>query len=355
MRYHQLSLLYVLAVGPLANFARSLAPPWDDIRVKHTWDSVPLNWETLGPPPAGTTIDLHISLKAHHENGLIDALYEVSDPRSPKYGAHLSKEQVAQLVAPRADTVELINSWLEHHDVPPSSISTTHDGSWLTLTGVPVPQANVLLGASYQLYRHTGTNDTTILRTTGYALPAVLHRHVRTIVPTTYFASMHTLQQTPATVDVASRELVTTLSSRNNKITPNDLRSLYKTFLYVPVATKRNKLGVAGFLNQYPSPVDLKTFMTQYRIDADRATFSIDPVNGGVYDPTYASPAAEANMNMQYTQVMAYPTPHTFYVTGGNVLMKGNEPDKGDVWLEWTNYLLGEEQVPQTVCNTYAD
>ncbi len=128
-----------------------LAPPWDDIRVKHIWDTVPHNWETLGHPPAGTTIDLHLALTPHHENALIDALYEVSDPRSPKhvlsnspprhragcnlhvpllrcrYGAHLSKEQVAQLVAPHPDTLELIKSWLEHHDVPSTSISMTND------------------------------------------------------------------------------------------------------------------------------------------------------------------------------------------------------------------------------------
>ncbi|KAH9032876.1 hypothetical protein EDB85DRAFT_1164303 [Lactarius pseudohatsudake] len=38
-------------------------------------------------------------------------------------------------------------------------ISTTHGGSWLMLTGVPVSQANELLGASYQLYWYSGTGD----------------------------------------------------------------------------------------------------------------------------------------------------------------------------------------------------
>ncbi|KAH9036276.1 hypothetical protein EDB84DRAFT_1560937 [Lactarius hengduanensis] len=52
-----------------------------------------------------------------------------------------------------------LNSWLEPHGGPSSSISTTHGGSWLTLTGVPVSQANELLGASYQLYWYSGTGD----------------------------------------------------------------------------------------------------------------------------------------------------------------------------------------------------
>ncbi len=33
-----------------------------------------------------------------------------------RYGAHLSKEQVAELVAPHPETLELVNSWLELHD-----------------------------------------------------------------------------------------------------------------------------------------------------------------------------------------------------------------------------------------------
>ena len=46
-------------------------------------------------------------------------------------------------------------------------------------------KANDLLGASYQLYRHAGTNET-ILRTASYALLAM---DVKTVALTTYFGS----------------------------------------------------------------------------------------------------------------------------------------------------------------------
>ncbi|KAI9435202.1 subtilisin-like protein [Lactarius psammicola] len=352
MRCHHLS---VLAAAPLANFATSFARPWDDIRVKHTWNAVPSGWDTLGYPPAGTTIDLHVALKAHNESALVDTLYKVSDPKSSKhvlsntlprtiYGAHLSMEQVAQLVAPHPDTLELINSWLKHHGVPSSSVSTTHGGSWLTLTGVPVSQANALLGASYQLYRRTGTNDTTILRTIGYALPAVLHTHVQTVVPTTYFDSMRTPQQTPwrsavrAPADLASRELVTMLSSRNNKVTPSDVRWPYKTSAYVPVATDRNKPGGSA-----------------YRTDAVGVDYRVAVINGGGYDPR--RPSTEGNLNMQWTQAMAYPTPHIFYSTGGSLRLQpdNKEPAKGDAWLEWLRFMLKDQNVPQTIVTPYSN
>ncbi|KAH9068478.1 subtilisin-like protein [Lactarius deliciosus] len=342
MRCHQLSVIAVIAVVPFANIAKPLIPPWDDLLVKHTWSAVPPNWESLGHPSDGTTIDLHFALKPHHENALIDALYE---------------EQVAQLVAPHTETLELVNSWLEYHGVPSSTVSMTHDGSWLTLTGVPVSQANELLGASYQLYRPTGTNGTTILRTVGYALPAVLHTHVQTVVPTTYFASTRTRPQTPrrrsleVTRDMTS---MTVLRSRDDhEVTPSELRSLYRTATYVPAATDQNVLAVAGFMGDYPSPADMTTFMKECRTDAIDPTFRVVQVNGGGNDPN--KPGSEANQNVQYAQAMAYPTPLIFYSTGGEMALDPgtNEPSPGDPWLEWINYMLRQEVVPQTIAISY--
>ena len=202
------------AVFPIGS-KTTLPSDWGNMLIKHKWNVTPDSWVTLGRPPNDTTIDFHIALKPNRENALIDALYEVSQPGHPKhvlstahlleaylpvpllirYGAHLSKEQVADLVAPHPVTLELVGTWLECKGVPPSTISTSHGGGWLTVTGVPVSQANDLLGASYQLYYHAVTNAT-ILRTVSYALPAVLHTHVRTIVPTTAFTSFRDRKST---------------------------------------------------------------------------------------------------------------------------------------------------------------
>jgi len=81
---HWLSVLSFLAVSPVG-LATPIVPRWDDTRVKHSWDSIPAKWEYYGHPPAGATIDLHVALKPHQENALVAALYEVSDPKHPKY------------------------------------------------------------------------------------------------------------------------------------------------------------------------------------------------------------------------------------------------------------------------------
>src|SRR6266702_785956 len=83
MRYLWLSAISFLTAVPFADFAMPLVP-WDDMRVKHAWNTAPASWESMGHPPAGTTIDLYIALKPCQESALIDALYKVSDPRHPR-------------------------------------------------------------------------------------------------------------------------------------------------------------------------------------------------------------------------------------------------------------------------------
>ncbi|KAH9054785.1 Pro-kumamolisin, activation domain-containing protein [Lactarius vividus] len=334
--------------------------PWADVRVKHAWRSVPGNWETLGCPSAGTTIDLYIALNPHQEDALIDALYQVSDPKHPRH-VHLTAALLTPSSTPHPDTVELVTSWLAHHGVRPSSISTTHGGAWLTVSNLLVSQANEMLCASYQLYRHAKVNDT-IIRTVSYSLPEVLHAHIQAVAPTTYFASTWTQRQTPhrrsvgAAAEATSGKPVRVLSSRADMVTPSQLRWLYKTFGYIPTAADRNALGVFGFREQYPSETDLTTFMTYFRSEVQPpslATFAVELVNGAGYDP--ANPGDEANLDVQYTSAMAYPTPIIFYSIGGlgRWATKTGEPVSGDEWLESFNYLFKKTVIPQTISISY--
>ncbi|KAH9030914.1 subtilisin-like protein [Lactarius pseudohatsudake] len=353
MRCHALAVLSILSVAPFSDLATHPLPPWGGLCVKHTWNTVPPNWETLGPPPPGTTIDLYIALQPRRDSALIDALHEVSTPGHQRHvvltTAHLylySPEQVAELIAPHQDTLKLVHSWLEHHRVPSSSISTSHGGGWLTITGVSVSQADELLSASYQLYRHTGENATkVILRTVSYSLPAVLHGHVQTVAPTTYFAPPPKLPQTSrqypseegatAVVNATSREPVSVLPRDDELVTPSNVRWLYGTETYEPLEEGYNALGILGFNNEYPSYTDL----TQ--------------VNGGGFDPN--QPGREANVDTQWTGVIAYPIPQIFYSTGGSLQIANGQPASNDAYLVWFNYLLGQEDIPPTISISYSN
>ncbi|KAF8260175.1 subtilisin-like protein [Lactarius quietus] len=326
-------------------------PRWGGMRVMHAWRAVPQNWESVGHPHAETTIDLHLALKSHHEHDLVDVLYEVSNPKHPKYGAYLSKEQVAELVAPHPDTLSLVSSWLKHHGVPSSSISTTLGGNWLAVVNLSLSQANAMLGASYQLYQHVETNDF-IVRTISYSLPEALHGHIETVMPTTFFASALTEGMKPRMQPGTTVEARTPtgpgepiLSHESDRyVEPAFLRWLYKTSGYVPAAADRNMVGVGGYNGQYPSPQDLAAFMKEYRSDGEDAKYIVEPVFGGRYNPN--KPGNEANLNIQYSEAIAYPTRHIFYSIGGSSLT--NDP-----YIQWLKYVIDQKTVPQTITMSY--
>ncbi|KAF8268811.1 peptidase S8/S53 domain-containing protein [Lactarius quietus] len=356
---HQLSFYYFLAAVSLA---MALAPRWDDISVKHTWNNVPSNWESLGPPFSNTTIDLHIVLQPQYENALVDALYDVSTPGNPKYVisntppymAHIYRRSRSLSLSRHRDTMDLVNSWLKYNGIPRTSISVSHGGGWLTVAAVPVFRANEMLGASYQIYQQSGENGTRILRTLRYALPAVLQKHVQTVVPTTDFPSPRR-HSVGATADIASRGQGTS-SLHPSLVTPPDVSWQYRTVAYVPAATDKNSLGVVGYKNQYPSPADLKKFMNNYRTNAaDAATYKVLQVNGGGYDPK--NPHTEPSQNIQYTRALAYPTPLTFYSVGGSIVILPDSllPGTGDDMLEWLKYVIDQPDVPKTITTSYGN
>jgi tripeptidyl-peptidase-1 len=308
-----------------------------------------------------------------------------------RYGAHLSKEQVAELVAPHPDALELVGSWFEHHEVPSSAISITHGGGWLAIKKVPLMKANTLLGASYQKYRHTETNES-VIRTVGYSLPGALHEHVQTVAPTTYFGSPRPQRQpsklalnSPALPDgdLELQDLLATFapgdlipSNCSSIITPTCLRLLYKTWAYKPQAMSKNKIGITGYLGEFASYSDLTTFLTHFRKDAAIANFSVVTVNGGINDQT--QPGLEvrfvlhvegkcgcnihiitqANLDIQYTESISYPTPNIFYSTAGTppyipddeTTTNSNEP-----YLDWLEFILRQETIPQTISTSYGD
>ncbi|KAH9010436.1 subtilisin-like protein [Lactarius pseudohatsudake] len=295
MRHRWITVFFLSALGGIAT------SPWDHMRSKHSWETIPENWQSLGLPTAHTTIDLYIALKPYRENALVDALNEVSDPRHP---------------------------------------------SFLTVTAVSVSQANDLLGASYQLYTHTKTNET-IVRTLRYSLPVVLHGHVQTVAPTTFFSSPVTQWQTPRKRSgVAAVRSGKSPSRRDNAVvTPAFLRWLYSTVAYVPSAMDRNKVGVTGYNQQYPSPADLASYMRKYRPDGIDATYVVELVNGGEYDPN--NPGKEANVDIQLSEGLTYPTPHIFYST--------KAAPSGDFFFAWLGAVLSKENgYAIEVCHLFA-
>lgn len=191
-----------------------------------------------------------------------------------RYGQHLTKEQVDALSAPHPDSTGLVEDWLSHYDLlhnPDCQMSRSSSGDWVTLH-IPVGQLERMLGTKYHIYKHSAT-ETTVIRTTSYSLPTVLHDHVTVITPSTYFSlpkrqaktsfvqhsEEHLFEVPDRDTNVVTNSGITppVNPTCNSQITPSCLNALYN-ISYTPVSTKNNILGVAGYLNEFANYNDLQ-------------------------------------------------------------------------------------------------
>jgi hypothetical protein len=105
----------------------------------------PRHWIDLGPAPPTEVITLRIGLPQARFSELERQLYEISDPRHERYGQHLMKEQVDELVRPDPRSVEAVDAWLVELGIPEGGrIQRSRAGDWVTIL-VPIAQAEQML------------------------------------------------------------------------------------------------------------------------------------------------------------------------------------------------------------------
>jgi tripeptidyl-peptidase I len=193
----------------------------------------------------------------------------VSDPSHSRYGQHLSKAEVDVLVAPTTETVDAVEEWLRTHDIDPSSCDRTTAGDWLHVT-VPVSKAETMFNAKYQVFRHKESGEYAV-RSLEWSLPRNVHSHIDVAEPTTMFGRLKKMRATsflmpdPIVDETAESDSLSPLAvpptSCSTIITPSCLRTLYNTLNYTVKAANVNKLGVAGYLDEFANFADLQVSM----------------------------------------------------------------------------------------------
>jgi len=268
------ALLVVLLASPAAN-RQILLDSFGPQTTKHAWPETPAQWTHLGPAPDSHIIGLRIGIKQANIDSLIEQLYEVSDPAHERYGMHLSKQEVEDLVRPAPESVELVENWLEAHGIDFESdecdLQRSPAGDWITVS-VPVRKAEEMLDTEYGVYQHKRDLSNLVVRSLSYSLPRALHDHVDVVTPTTMFGTMRPMRSIsffapPDKVAISESSGGQTVPgpsgfpvplSCNTTVTPTCLMDLYGTAGYTPVSIDKNSIGIAGYLDEFASFSDLK-------------------------------------------------------------------------------------------------
>ncbi|KZT44218.1 subtilisin-like protein [Sistotremastrum suecicum HHB10207 ss-3] len=363
----------MLLLSLLLQFTSVLSSPLTsrDLVVKHAWDVVPDGWHPHSVPSPIDTIKLQIGLKQHGIDQLITSLYEVSDPYHPRYGQHLSKSEVENLVAPHPNSVSMVEEWLVAHDIDIfGAVERSPAGDWLSVS-VPISKVEQMLATKYHTYRH-GQSSELVTRALSYSLPRILHDHIDVVVPTTMFGSLDMMRAThfvhPAgeipvlteaeaasVPDVKGPNGQNIPASCNTTVTPTCLQALYRTAGYVPTAAKKgNAIGINGFLEQFLNFVDLQTFFSKFRPDALGANVTVISVDGGLNDQTM--PGVEAALDNQYTEGLTFPTPNVYYTTPGTAPTINDSvtpPQRDEPYMTWLNFILAQKDIPHAFTTSY--
>lgn len=232
-----LLLSAVLAFLSLASHATPLSSRsalYRDLSEKHSWGSSPpsSSWTYHSTPDPNTLLTLRFSLRPSNFDQLLSHLSETSDPYHERYGNHLSKEQVDELLQPTEETVNEVKEWLNWHGIKENDISPGSD-RWINLR-IPVSVAETLLNTTYSIYAHTSDVSNQILRTLEYSLPRHLHAHINLVSPTTYFGNTRGMKKTsflqPVRLDSSTSDDAS--NSCNTVITPACLKDLYNVLSF---------------------------------------------------------------------------------------------------------------------------
>ncbi|KAJ3511463.1 hypothetical protein NMY22_g15638 [Coprinellus aureogranulatus] len=363
--------LFTQYLWPLVVILSNGAPTWSTPTdsgpiVKHAWSSIPRGWVYESTPPSNHLFDLRIGLRQLGANDLVDRLLQVSDPDHPSYGRHLSQAESEALVASQPEALKYTREWLAAQGIDDCRVKQYKaGGDWLTLQ-VSITEAERLLSNKYHIYRHSASGETTV-RSLHYSLPYHLLPYIDVVAPTTYFSTFRTMRQTSfLQPDIAPVEGIQSLinpvvdsavpSGCSSAITPSCLRALYNTSDYIPTSMGSNRLGVAGYLEQYANRADLEAFLKKFRQDAQGFTFPTVQINGGGNDQN--SPGVEANLDIQYTIAMSYPTPNIYYSTGGAPPFEQDSlttTNTNEPYLDWVTYILNQTTIPQVITTSYGD
>ncbi|KAG1799114.1 peptidase S8/S53 domain-containing protein [Suillus variegatus] len=338
-------------------------------KVKESIHGPPRGWYKHAPAPKHHILELKIALSQHRFPELEQHLWEISDPSHARYGAHLSKQETETLMAPHPETLAVASEWFTLHGLAEEEVIHSSARDWVTIH-VPVGLAEEMLDTTYHVYKHSETGES-IVRTTSYSLPDILHHHVDLIQPTTMFArfkafksTLHWTNQAQPAAPYPPGETITgpagnpVDASCNSTITLSCLRQLYNAENYKTTATNCNKLGITGYLGQYANNKDLQQFYLAQNPSAYGSNYTLVSINGGKNNQSYEEAGAEANLDTQFGFGLVWPTPGTFYTTGGEppyIPDLVNPNNQNEPYTYWLEHLLSQDDIPQTISTSYGD
>lgn len=203
---------------------------------------------------------------------------EISNPTHPRYGQHLKRDELKDLIKPRAESTDAILNWLDESGVPSEDI--VNDGEWINFVA-PVSTAQEMLDTTFKTYQSQMRTEIKKIRALHYSVPKNIREHIDMIQPTTRFGQIR-----PQHSQIIEKEEVPFMSAAaavnatcNTTITPQCLKDAYNFANYKP-GNASVLIGVTGYLEEYARFKDFAQFAAAFAPYAVGSNFTWTSVNG---------------------------------------------------------------------------
>lgn len=327
---------------------------------------VPDGWSKGMRPQPSTSMQFRLELRGAGAIDLEGLVIDLSTPGHPRYGRHIKREEVEDLLRPASAVSDHVLAWLDSKGVSNDTIKI--NGNWMSFRAT-ISQAEKMLDTEFSYYHHDAS-QTSLIRTLEYSLPREIHPHIHLIQPTTRFGKPHAhgkgspYKRAGLPVDqpiVATPEDLT--AECGTVMRPDCLRELYGFHDTRAKPDPRNRLGVSGFIDQYARHGDFHHFMQRFSPGASDANFDVVGINGGINLENSPTSSTEASLDIQYAAALAYNTSVTFYSTGGRepsisgTGQPASDDPENETFLDQLHYLISlpDNELPSVLTTSYGE
>ncbi|KAG8623448.1 hypothetical protein KVT40_008424 [Elsinoe batatas] len=333
-------------------------------KVMEALKAVPQGWSEVGKPDPALKLHFRIAMHQPNEGLFEQSLLEVSDPFHHRYGQHLKREELKELLRPYPQASDAVLEWLQTSGI--SSEYIVDDGEWINFYA-NVTMAEQLLDTTFKVYR-SDFKQLDKIRALQYSVPSKLHGYVDMIQPTTRFGEVRPMYNQVFEVEdlgpAGSNPPPLNATFCNTTITPDCLKALYKV-RDIPGLdlSKTGFLGINGFLEQYARYDDYEQFASIYAPYLFGSNFTYQLINGGLNDQNSLNNSVEANLDAQYGLALAFPVNATYYSTGGRgpLVPDLDQPSLADnqnePYLDFLTYIINQpdDELPTTLTTSYGE
>ncbi|KAK4663786.1 uncharacterized protein QC763_502840 [Podospora pseudopauciseta] len=177
-------LAFLVEGGPTtARSGRPLIVPRSHDLHERQHDGQLQGWVKRDLVKDGVALPVRIGLKQgrEKEERAHKLLMDISDPKSPNYGKHLTAREVVDFFAPGTQAVGEVKQWLKASGVEERRLGLSGNKQWIQFDA-PVQEVEKLLFARFHVYEHPESGVTNIA-CSEYHVPHNISHHIDYITP----------------------------------------------------------------------------------------------------------------------------------------------------------------------------